>query len=115
MSSQNGNTSSTGSPSAAAGHNAVSRTDAGVEHGTTRSKPHDPFLFYSDPENLRRALHFLPVDYSREDSSFANQVERKTRITFEKDPLALMMEDDEFRAWFESDENVNVNVLALAG
>ena len=65
-----------------------------------QTKLEDPFLFYSNPENLRRALNFQPVDYSTDGASYRNtqNIVRKTRISFEKDPLALLMENDFFLA-----------------
>mmetsp|Transcript_6859 Transcript_6859/g.15682 ORF Transcript_6859/g.15682 Transcript_6859/m.15682 type:complete len:170 (+) Transcript_6859:96-605(+) len=58
-----------------------------------QSKHQDPFLFYSNPANLRK----LSMDFNGEDSSSANvQVVRKTRISCEKDPFTVMMEDLDF-------------------
>ena len=68
----------------------------------------DPFLFYSNPANLRRALHFESEDINDQEEDPTDEiqqpVERKTRISFEKDPLTLIMEDEDFRAQFETSD-----------
>ena len=56
-----------------------------------RAKTKDPFLFYSNKENLERARSLGEVDYSTEDSLHGTTL-RKTRISFEKDAVSLMMD-----------------------
>lgn len=86
--------------------NIVSNTSNNDERQT---KPRDPFLFYSNPSNLRRAMNFETIDFNTDESSPNDtQVVRKTRISFEKDPFAMLMDDDDFRAemerWFQTGE-----------
>ncbi len=60
-------------------------------------RPRDAFQFYSNPENLRRAMNLEPIDFSTEDQD-NTQVEKRSRISFEKEPLAMLldrMENDE--------------------
>lgn len=75
----------------------------------------DAFLFYSNPENLRRAWRFEPpVQSNTEDASSNSQViKRKTRISFERDPLSLMMDDEAFLEEFQSIEGADVDLLSL--
>lgn len=56
-----------------------------------RAKAKDPFLFYSNRENLDRARNFEEVDYSNEDS-LRGTTDRKKAISFEKDHASLMMD-----------------------
>mmetsp|Transcript_29415 Transcript_29415/g.62453 ORF Transcript_29415/g.62453 Transcript_29415/m.62453 type:complete len:110 (-) Transcript_29415:158-487(-) len=78
-----------------------------------RAKLQDPFLFYSNPTNLRRALNFESIDFNAEDSSANVQVVRKTRISFEKDPLTLMMEDIEFRTELEESLGGAIDITSM--
>lgn len=51
----------------------------------------DAFQFYSVPENVQNARNLNPVDYSNDSSgSSSTPIERKTRISFETDLLAMM-------------------------
>ena len=73
------------------------RNDRETDSNTRRR---DTFLFYSDPANLNRRLNMQSEASDAEHAPsdiIKNQVARKTRISFEKDPLALLMEDEEFR------------------
>eukprot|EP00970_Alexandrium_tamarense_P007953 scaffold1516_cov192-Alexandrium_tamarense.AAC.18 len=56
---------------------------------TLQAPAQDPFLFYSSQGNLERARNFLPVDYT----NVPRHVQRKTRISFEKDAFTLLMDD----------------------
>ena len=58
---------------------------------TPTAKAKDPFLFYSNRENLQRARSFEEIDYSTEDSLRGTTL-RKTRISFEMDAVSLMMD-----------------------
>ena len=92
-------------PSTRTGENSASNGyDDGARNNKNnlQMKPRDPFLFYSNPDNLRRELSLQQMEYITENAtSNDTQFIRKTRISFEKDPLTLMMEDDDFRAEFE--------------
>lgn len=54
-------------------------------------RANDPFLFYSNRDNLERARTFMDVDYRNEEELLGNTV-RRTRISFEKDAFSLMSE-----------------------
>ncbi|KAL7534098.1 hypothetical protein ACHAXR_006744 [Thalassiosira sp. AJA248-18] len=87
-------TGENGSTRAINGNNATSINN---KNTLASSSPQDPFLFYSNPANLRRELSLQPIDYDAEmPSSNSEQTVRKTRISFEKDPLTLLMEDADF-------------------
>ena len=90
----------TNNTSAPRGNN-ISR-DRPVRHRQARAR--DPFQFYSNPRNLRRALTLQPPDSSSEEDHGQTQVKRKKRISFEMDPLALLMADANFRAQLESSD-----------
>ena len=55
-------------------------------------RPKDPFLFYSIDANLQNAMNLKPVDYSNDGSKSSIPTVRKTRLSFEKDPLSLMID-----------------------
>ena len=69
----------------------------------------DAFLYYSNPINLRRAQKFLPPieqeDTPQEEVIQGQQevIVRKTRISFERDPFTIMMEDEDFLALFDEE------------
>lgn len=78
----------------------------------TASRPKDAFLFYSNKENLRKALNFETIDYKSEDSSAKTTV-RKTRIAFERDLFSIMAHE----LWgddMESDDDDNYDGNALS-
>ncbi len=62
-----------------------------------RVKATDPFHFYSDPANLKKALNFEQIDYEAEETRQreAGSTARKTRISFEMDAFTLMLEMDD--------------------
>ena len=77
----------------------------------------DAFLFYSEPSNLRRALNF-ELDFAGDDSSEHRDaqtqgVERKTRITFEKDPLSILMGNTAFLAEMEASQDEEQDILKM--
>ena len=53
----------------------------------------DPFLFYSIDENIYNAMNLKPIDYSNDGSKSNTPITRKTRISFEKDALSLMIKE----------------------
>ena len=55
-------------------------------------RPNDPFLFYSIDANLQNAMSLKPVDYSNDGSKSSIPIVRKTRLSFEKDPLSIMID-----------------------
>ncbi len=99
---QNGASSSSVSGGSGSGSGSTSRsTDAsntqnvstsGTNNSSNRTSDarrlRDPFLFYSDNRNLSRARHFENVDYSNQE--VGNEVQRRTRISFEVDAVTLM-------------------------
>ena len=60
---------------------------------TEPQRPEDPFLFYSNDENLRRALNFEPLNYTNVGTNPSVPIVRKTRISFETDVLSLLAEE----------------------
>mmetsp|Transcript_23769 Transcript_23769/g.51361 ORF Transcript_23769/g.51361 Transcript_23769/m.51361 type:complete len:119 (-) Transcript_23769:67-423(-) len=68
-----------------------------------QARRQDPFLSYSDPENVRRMLSFEPMGSNTDDVT-SNEIQfvRKTRISFERNPTTLLLEDAEFCAELES-------------
>ena len=88
--SANNNINSSNTAAAAAEQNAT--TGISVSHQPSQTaKAKDPFLFYSNRENLQRARSFEEIDYSTEDSLRGTTL-RKTRISFEMDAVSLMMD-----------------------
>ena len=88
--STNNKISTSNGAAAAAERNAT--TGSSISHQPIqRAKAKDPFLFYSNRENLERTRSFEEVDYSTEDSLHGTTL-RKTRISFEKDAVSLMMD-----------------------
>eukprot|EP00579_Thalassiosira_antarctica_P009310 CAMPEP_0201883512 /NCGR_PEP_ID=MMETSP0902-20130614/15876_1 /ASSEMBLY_ACC=CAM_ASM_000551 /TAXON_ID=420261 /ORGANISM="Thalassiosira antarctica, Strain CCMP982" /LENGTH=100 /DNA_ID=CAMNT_0048412323 /DNA_START=88 /DNA_END=390 /DNA_ORIENTATION=- len=76
----------------AADRNATTPTGSSISHQPShRTRAKDPFLFYSNRENLQRARYFEEVNYSTEDLLHGTTI-RKTRISFEKDAVSLMMD-----------------------
>eukprot|EP00581_Thalassiosira_minuscula_P015592 CAMPEP_0183732274 /NCGR_PEP_ID=MMETSP0737-20130205/38047_1 /TAXON_ID=385413 /ORGANISM="Thalassiosira miniscula, Strain CCMP1093" /LENGTH=108 /DNA_ID=CAMNT_0025965245 /DNA_START=24 /DNA_END=350 /DNA_ORIENTATION=+ len=62
---------------------------------THETKRRDPFLFYSNPDNLRRGMSLPGHHTTNANSIGTQQYPRKMRISFEKDMLSLMMDVDE--------------------
>jgi len=84
--------------SATAGEDNANSATSRYNGYDAQSRLQDPFLFYSIPENLRNVLTFQTVDHTSENFSYNDtQIVRETRISVEKDPLTLMMEDEGFR------------------
>ncbi|EED86787.1 predicted protein [Thalassiosira pseudonana CCMP1335] len=83
---------------------AVEYTSTSISSTSATIKDQDPFLFYSDEDNLRRARQFEGVrceqgDTERSSKSSNKTVVRKTRISFEMDALSILMdaiESEEF-------------------
>lgn len=64
----------------------------------------DPFLFYSNPDNLSKS-HSFELTYDSTSTIPPDDIQRfvrKTRISFEKDPLTLMLEDEELCSELEA-------------
>ena len=93
MSTNNNINSSNGTAAAiAADRNSTTPTGSSISHQPIqRAKAKDPFLFYSNRENLERTRSFEEVDYSTEGSLHGTTL-RKARISFEKDAVSLMMD-----------------------
>ena len=93
MSANNNVNSSNGTAAAiAADRNSTTPTGSSISLSPShRARAKDPFLFYSNRENLRRARQFEEINYSTEDLLHGTTL-RKTRISFEKDAVSLMMD-----------------------
>ena len=81
----------------------ASNNDEEMAKNDLQARRQDPVLFYSNPENVKRMLSFEPMESNTDDVT-SNEIQfvRKTRISFERDPTALLMEDAELCAKLES-------------
>lgn len=94
---------------ASTNHSSSDSNSSSNGNACTRQHPRDAFLFYSNPENLEKALNLEDVDYRNEDTS----ITRKTRISFEKHSLSLMSDflfDD---VDFETDDESDLDVVGI--
>ena len=89
--SANNNINPSNGAAAATEQNTTISSSISHQEPSQRARAKDPFLFYSRRENLERARFFEEVDYSTEDSLHGTTL-RKTRISFEKDAVSLMMD-----------------------